>query len=57
MAAILNMAAMFDFRVPCLLDFDQICQILHLDVYLINWKHIKNEKKMKMLYRFKMAAK
>ena len=28
-AAILNLTAMLDFRIPCLLEYKKICQILH----------------------------
>ena len=44
MAAILNLVAMLDFRVPCLLNFDQIFQILYLDVYLVNCTYITGKK-------------
>ena len=44
MAAILNLAAMLEFWVRCYLEFDKICQILHLDVYLVNFKHISGYK-------------
>ena len=44
MVAILNLAAILDFRVPCLLNFDQIFQILYLEEYLVNCKYITGKK-------------